>query len=798
MALTERLALLISLDANGAVRGLENVGKAADRNLGKAESKLDRSAQKMQKFGTGALAATGIAAVGLYKAGQAASDLEQAVGGTEAVFKETSGVIEKFAKNAASDMGLSERAFREATTGIGGNLKRMGFDVDEAADRSIELTRTAADLAATYGGTTEEAVQALGAAFRGEADPAERFNLNLKASAVNAKAVELGLAASTSEIDENAKAQALLALITEQSADAQGQFAREAGTAAGSMQIASAEFENAKASLGESVAPILADIAGGLAGVAGGFSDLNEKTDGTLSKIAAFGTIGLGALGGIAFVTGKVIAMRETLGPLTDKIYSAETGFTSFGRTLGKVAGFAVAGQAVSLLANALSDLTGLGESRDLSNLSSELELLGRTAKEVGAVDLDRIATAIDEIIDPSAAENFGAGISRAIDGVGQLATIGKLNIRGTAVQYEKELSSIDDTLSSFVDSGQADLAEDVFNRISAAVEASGGSAEDAAAAFPQYATALEVAAARAGDADAKFLGYGAALEIVRGGADVTKGPLKDLADATEDAGDEAEDAGKAYSNLSDELSGMFDPLFGAIDAMDGVADAQEAVSDAVESVRDAQGAYSAAVKEHGRDSEEARDAVENLSDAQRDLERKQRDATRSAVDQETALLELRAEFENGNSTLDESIRKLDGYVQQGAVTEEQAALLKDELAKVAWFANAIPEKIGIDIEVNRTGYEQAVRDLTDVATGGRTRISVGGGGGNTLASGGLVKDAKYFATGGAVGTDTVPAMLTPGEFAIRRPVIEPEPEHDDDAVHSTDKPSNDRKLIPA
>lgn len=186
---------------------------------------------------------------------RAFSDLEQATGGTEAVFGSLSDEIGRVAKTAATSMGLSETEFRTATTSMGGQLKRMTGDVDLAADKSIFLTQVAADLAATYGGTTAEAVAALGAAFRGEADPAERFNLNLKIGAQNAKAVEMGLAATTSEVDDHARALALVELITEQSADAQGQFARELDTVAGKQAVVNAKLENAKALLGQSLAP---------------------------------------------------------------------------------------------------------------------------------------------------------------------------------------------------------------------------------------------------------------------------------------------------------------------------------------------------------------------------------------------------------------------------------------------------------------------------------------------------------------------------------------------------------------
>jgi hypothetical protein len=65
----------------------------------------------------------------------------------------------------------------------------------------------------------------------------EQFNVFLKQSEIDAKAVELGLAANTNEVDKNARAQATLAMITEQSSAAQGQFGRESNTASGQMAI---------------------------------------------------------------------------------------------------------------------------------------------------------------------------------------------------------------------------------------------------------------------------------------------------------------------------------------------------------------------------------------------------------------------------------------------------------------------------------------------------------------------------------------------------------------------------------
>lgn len=329
---SERLAFLLELDASQATAEVRKFGTTAERELGKVDSKLDRVGTRMQVVGAGMLAAAGLAGRALYDLGQDAAALEQAVGGTEAVFGDASETIDRYAERAAEAAGLSERAFREATTRIGGGLVRMGFEVDDAAERSSRLTQVAADLAATYGGTTVEAVDALAAAYRGEADPAERFNLNLKVSEVNARAVELGLAASTSAVDDRARALALESLIFEQSAAAQGQYAREADTATGRIQTATAQIENFKANAGQTAALLTGQVASALGGLAQRFNELDAGTQATIGKLAAYGTATVGAIGATSMAAGTLMKLRERFLIIDQATGLATGGLNKFGK----------------------------------------------------------------------------------------------------------------------------------------------------------------------------------------------------------------------------------------------------------------------------------------------------------------------------------------------------------------------------------------------------------------------------------------------------------------------------------
>jgi hypothetical protein len=240
------------------------VGDAAQlqRELQKAEGHLSGFGTNAKRSGDILRTALfgGAVLYGAQKLVTAAANLEQSIGGTAAVFKQASGPINDFAKSAANLVGLSENAARTITSRLGASLQGFGLSADEAAEQAIFLTKTGSDLAATLGGTTDEAVNALAATLRGEFDPLERFGIALKASDIAAKAVSMGLAETTSSVSAYAKGQATLALLTERSAFAQGQFGREAGTASGQAQIASAKMEDASASLGKSLIPVYTKI----------------------------------------------------------------------------------------------------------------------------------------------------------------------------------------------------------------------------------------------------------------------------------------------------------------------------------------------------------------------------------------------------------------------------------------------------------------------------------------------------------------------------------------------------------
>lgn len=235
-----------------------------DRGLRGAESRARAFGSRLVGIFRGlavtlaaSLAVATAAAVTLgLKALKSASDLEQSVGAIQTVFGDAIGVIERFGSTSARSFGLSRREVNETAAVIGAQLQSMGLDIYESADATVNLQKRAADLAATFGGTTRDALDAVSALLRGERDPIERYGVSIKQVDVNARIAALGLDTSTAAAKKNAEMQAALSLLYEQSAKTQGQFSRELGTVAVMQQQVGAIFENTMAVIGRVVLPI--------------------------------------------------------------------------------------------------------------------------------------------------------------------------------------------------------------------------------------------------------------------------------------------------------------------------------------------------------------------------------------------------------------------------------------------------------------------------------------------------------------------------------------------------------------
>lgn len=233
-------------------KGIQN----AMRSINGISSGITKS---FQAIGV-ATAAAGLAVAKFsYDAVQGGSNLEQQIGALRAVFGGQAEEMEKFAKSM-SGFGLSAAESAQMAALLGSQLLGLGLSQDQAMDKTKELQVLAADLAATYGGTTSEAVSALSAIFRGEFNQVERYGVALRKSDINARLAAQGMSGLTGEALKQAEAQAALELIFEKTAVAQGQATREADTFAGRLGELQAEMANVRDEVGLAMLPSVVEL----------------------------------------------------------------------------------------------------------------------------------------------------------------------------------------------------------------------------------------------------------------------------------------------------------------------------------------------------------------------------------------------------------------------------------------------------------------------------------------------------------------------------------------------------------
>ena len=268
-----------------------------DSGLNKAQKALAGLGGPAGKLGNilkasvvpGLVAAAGSVLVftkGLMPAIQAASDLQENTSKIEVIFGDAGRAVTDFAKTAARDIGQSQNQVLAAAGTFGTFGKAAGLAGDQLATFTNDFITLSADLASFNNATPDEAINAIGAALRGEAEPLRRFGVLLNDATLKSAALELGIYSGSGALTAQQKILAAQKVIYEQTGDAQGDFERTSDGLANQQRILSAQFENVKTKIGELLIPAFSALV----------KFLNDEVLPAVDRvITAFGEQGLGA-----------------------------------------------------------------------------------------------------------------------------------------------------------------------------------------------------------------------------------------------------------------------------------------------------------------------------------------------------------------------------------------------------------------------------------------------------------------------------------------------------------------------
>lgn len=173
-----------------------------------------------------------------------AGDLEQQIGGTEAVFGELADTVQKKAAKAFDTMGVSANDFMATANKMGALMQGSGISIEDSMDLSTKAMQRAADVASIMGIDVNDAMNSIAGAAKGNFTMMDNLGVAMNATTIETYAMSKGIKESYNEMDNATKITLAMQMFLEKTAYAEGNYRKENETFAGSFTTLKAAMSN--------------------------------------------------------------------------------------------------------------------------------------------------------------------------------------------------------------------------------------------------------------------------------------------------------------------------------------------------------------------------------------------------------------------------------------------------------------------------------------------------------------------------------------------------------------------------
>jgi hypothetical protein len=202
----------------------------------------------------------GLAAAFVGKGVMAASDLNETLNKTRTTFGDTSEEVVKFADGMADRFGLVKQTVLDVSSGFGLLLRGANIGGAELTKMSTTLASLSANMQSYFNEDIGETSRALAAAFRNQYEPISRYGVLLTAEIVKQRAFAMGLAASTDEVSQQARAMAAYSIILEKLAPVENDLVNTGNEVANLWREMTGRIENFQTELGQALLPAFREL----------------------------------------------------------------------------------------------------------------------------------------------------------------------------------------------------------------------------------------------------------------------------------------------------------------------------------------------------------------------------------------------------------------------------------------------------------------------------------------------------------------------------------------------------------
>jgi phage-related protein len=315
------ITISILANARNAIAGVRNTTKeltVLQKTTG-ATGKLIAAGLAGSSVALGAFAVKGV---------KAASDLNETINKSNAIFGKNAGEISKWANGSARNLGLSKAAALDSAAGFGDMFLQLGLTGDAATKLSKSTVGMAADFGSFNNLPTADVAERISAAYRGEYDSLQALIPNINAARVEQEALSKTHKKSAKDLTAADKALAVNAILQKDGARAMGDFAKTSDGAANKQKILAAQFENVSAKVGQALLPAFSLA---LTGVEKLIGFIEKSVVPAFQKFAPSADEIRTALEKVQDVAGKVFeTLKGAITPLIPSVDQVKGAFSTF------------------------------------------------------------------------------------------------------------------------------------------------------------------------------------------------------------------------------------------------------------------------------------------------------------------------------------------------------------------------------------------------------------------------------------------------------------------------------------
>lgn len=226
--------------------------KGDTSDIEKSSSNLGSKIGSLAKGVLKGSAVVGTALAGVtVKAVTMAGDVEQQIGGTEAVFGKFATQVQNMSKTAFETAGLSANDYMANINKMASLMQGSGISQEESMKLSAQAMQRASDVASIMGIDITSAMESINGAAKGNFTMMDNLGVAMNATTLDAYALEKGYAKTYSQMTKAEQVQLAYAMFLDKTSQYAGNYAKENETYAGSLQTMKSAVSNLLAGTGD-------------------------------------------------------------------------------------------------------------------------------------------------------------------------------------------------------------------------------------------------------------------------------------------------------------------------------------------------------------------------------------------------------------------------------------------------------------------------------------------------------------------------------------------------------------------